>query len=75
MRIAASAEGFRFSEVSTLLNFVYLVLFGGVLAFIMEVFEFFVVTEASSLTLSVVGIFKVRYNSDTRIVSRERENP
>lgn len=34
-------------------------LFGGLLAFSMEVAEFMVVTFASSLTLAIVGVVKV----------------
>lgn len=34
---------------------------GAILAFVMEITEFLVVTYTSSLTLSVTGIFKVNY--------------
>lgn len=36
---------------------------GGLIAFCMEIFEFLVVTYTSSLTLSIIGILKVRKSS------------
>ena len=34
---------------------------GGVMAFFMEVAEFLIITHASSLTLSVIGVVKVGF--------------
>ena len=36
---------------------------GGLIAFCMEIFEFLVVTYTSSLTLSIIGILKVKGSS------------
>lgn len=38
---------------------IFLVIFGALIAFAMELSEYLVVAETSSLTLSVAGIFKV----------------
>ena len=59
MAFSASEHAFRFQELSMAANTMWLVLFGGMLAFFMEVLEFYIVTAASSLTLSIVGITKV----------------
>ena len=60
--MAASESGFRFESVHDILNTVFLVVIGGALAFAMEVSEFAIVQMASSLTLSIIGVSKVRHN-------------
>ena len=59
MEFSASEYAFRFHEFSTFPHTLSLMLFGGLLAFSMEVAEFMVVTFASSLTLAIVGVVKV----------------
>ena len=61
MDLAASKNGFRFESANEILQTLALVGFGGVLAFAMEVAEFAIVQIASSLTLSIIGVTKVRY--------------
>ncbi len=58
LSFASSEQAFRFSDYGLLLHTAGMILFGGCLAFVMEVFEFFIITRASSLTLSIVGITK-----------------
>ena len=59
IEFSASDQAFRFHEFSTFTHTLSLMTIGGVLAFCMEVAEFMVVTFASSLTLAIVGVFKV----------------
>ena len=63
IEFSASDQAFRFHEFSTFLHTLGLMLIGGILAFCMEVAEFMVVTYASSLTLAIVGVFKVNLHS------------
>ena len=58
LRVATSASMFRFSSLSSLLRTLSLVAGGGVIAFLMECAEFLLVSQTSSLTLSVAGIVK-----------------
>jgi len=58
VEFSASEYAFRFHEFSTFAHTLSLMLFGGLLAFSMEVAEFMVVTFASSLTLAIVGVVK-----------------
>ena len=60
IEFSASDQAFRFHEFSTFLHTLSLMTIGGILAFCMEVAEFMVVTYASSLTLAIVGVFKVK---------------
>ena len=60
MSFSASEHAFRFHDWGMALNTLWFVVFGGILAFFMELLEFYIVTAASSLTLSIVGITKVR---------------
>ena len=60
IEFSASDQAFRFHEFSTFTHTLSLMTIGGVLAFCMEVAEFMVVTFASSLTLAIVGVFKVK---------------
>ena len=58
--VAASKNGFRFESVHDILHTLFLVGVGGTLAFAMVVAEFAIVQMASSLTLSIIGVTKVR---------------
>jgi len=61
--LVASEYGFRFGGFeSAIFNLAHIGV-GGVMAFFMEVAEFLIITHASSLTLSVVGVVKVRFLS------------
>ena len=59
LTLVSSEKAFRYHDVELPLYTISLISFGGLLAFVMEVFEFYIVTKASSLTLSIVGITKV----------------
>ena len=59
MNFSASEDAFGFHDSSVFLHTLSMMLFGGFLAFCMEVAEFMVVTFASSLTLAIVGVVKV----------------
>ena len=61
--LATSENGFAFQDGYVLLRNLCLLLFGALLAFMLELSEFLVVSHASSLTLSVAGIFKVCVNT------------
>ena len=68
--LAASRNGFRFETSQEILQTLVLVGMGGVLAFAMEVAEFAIVQMASSLTLSIIGVTKVRVSDNAvRITS------
>ncbi|XP_068084108.1 solute carrier family 35 member C2 [Anabrus simplex] len=56
--VATSCQVFRYYDVHVVLRTVWKVLFGSVVAFLMENAEFLVVSQTSSLTLSVAGICK-----------------
>ena len=56
---SASEDAFGFHDSSVFIHTLSMMLFGGFLAFCMEVAEFMVVTFASSLTLAIVGVVKV----------------
>ncbi len=60
LEFATSEHAFRFHDYGQVLQTAGLIFAGGFLAFIMEMFEFFIITKASSLTLSIVGITKAR---------------
>ena len=57
-RIATSVSVFRFEDPAVFLQTVSLVSIGGVIAFVMELTEFLLVSYTSGLTLSVAGIVK-----------------
>ena len=57
-RIATSVSVFRFEDPVVFLQTVALVSIGGVIAFVMELTEFLLVSYTSGLTLSVAGIVK-----------------
>lgn len=57
--MVASEFGFRFTTLEECVDNVVKIGVGGVMAFFMEVAEFLIVTYASSLTLSIVGVVKV----------------
>lgn len=59
--VATSEHAFGFHDGHLLCRNLLLLSFGAVLAFLLEMSEFLVVSYASSLTLSVAGIFKVLY--------------
>ena len=59
MNFSASEDAFGFHDSSVFIHTLSMMLFGGFLAFCMEVAEFMVVTFASSLTLAIVGVVKV----------------
>lgn len=56
--LATTDNFFRFSEYSELFHNTGLVLLGAFLAFLLEFSEFLLVSQTSSLTLSIAGIFK-----------------
>jgi solute carrier family 35 protein C2 len=56
--IASSVAGFRYTNLSQLWETVSLVTAGGIIAFLMEVSEFMLVTFTSSLTLTIAGTVK-----------------
>ncbi len=58
--LAASKATFRTENMSDSMHTLNLILFGGILAFCMEVAEFMVIRFTSSLTLSIIGVVKVR---------------
>jgi hypothetical protein len=60
VEIAASKSIFRYEEFSAASHTLMLIVIGGLLAFCMEVAEFMVVTFASSLSLAIIGVLKVR---------------
>ena len=60
MGIATSDEWFRFHDFSTVFHLVSLIALGGCIAFVMEGFEYLVLAKTSSLTLSIIGVIKVR---------------
>jgi len=57
--VATSEHAFGYQDSSLLCRNLLLLSLGAVLAFMLEMAEFLVVSYASSLTLSVAGIFKV----------------
>jgi len=57
-RVATSVSMLRYTSLSTFLQTTALVAVGGVIAFVMEVGEYLLVSYTSSLTLSVAGICK-----------------
>lgn len=57
-RVSSSLQLFRYEEFSVFLETMGLVVVGGVIAFLMEVGEFMLLANTSSLTLSVAGIVK-----------------
>lgn len=74
MSIITNCQTFRSTEYSVFLSLASKILLGALIAFFMEVTEVMVVTYTSSLTLSIAGIFKVRflrysYNIVTRLFS------
>ncbi|KAK3610411.1 hypothetical protein CHS0354_008701 [Potamilus streckersoni] len=56
--LATSGHFFAFSELHVLMENLGLVLIGAFLAFMLEFSEFLLVSQTSSLTLSISGIFK-----------------
>ncbi len=59
--MVASEFGFRFGGFESAIANLAHIGVGGVMAFFMEVAEFLIITHASSLTLSVVGVVKVSF--------------
>jgi len=59
--VATSEHAFGYQDGSLLCQNLLLLSLGAVLAFMLEMSEFLVVSYASSLTLSVAGILKVHY--------------
>ena len=64
---------FRFSNVDQLIHTICLISGGGVLAFLMEVAEFMLVTFTSSLTLSMAGIVKEIISLTLAVVFQSNE--
>jgi solute carrier family 35, member C2 len=60
--LASTYQAFRFEHWSQVAHSVFGVLFGAVIAFLMEIAEFLLLMITSSLTLSIAGIFKVIYS-------------
>jgi len=58
VRISTSLTMFRFEDTGLFLGTVTRVVFGGIIAFFMEVAEYLLVSYTSGLTLSVAGIVK-----------------
>ncbi|XP_049811761.1 solute carrier family 35 member C2 isoform X1 [Schistocerca nitens] len=56
--IASSCHTFRYHSASQILHSAGVVLFGAILGYLMEIAEFLVVCQTSSLTLSIAGIVK-----------------
>ena len=76
MNFSASEDAFGFHDSSVFIHTLSMMLFGGFLAFCMEVAEFMVVTYASSLTLAIVGVFKVKLpNPDYGKISANLTQP
>jgi len=71
--ISASVAVFRFSNVDQLIHTICLISGGGVLAFLMEVAEFMLVTFTSSLTLSMAGIVKEIISLTLAVVFQSNE--
>jgi hypothetical protein len=69
--LVASEFGFRFSGFDEAVTNVLKIGVGGVMAFFMEVAEFLIITHASSLTLSVIGVVKVTFSFLANIVLRK----
>ena len=59
MKLSSTELVFRSTDVELLAQNMGLVLAGAVLAFFLEFSEFLLVSNTSSLTLSIAGIFKV----------------
>jgi len=59
LHVATSEHAFGYQDSSLLCQNLLLLSLGAALAFMLEMSEFLVVSQASSLTLSVAGIFKV----------------
>ncbi len=59
LELSASEEAFRYHEFGHVAYFIAIITFGGVIAFVMELFEFLIVFKSSGLSLSVVGAVKV----------------
>lgn len=58
VHLATTENFFRFTEYSVLFHNLGLVMFGACLAFMLEFSEFLLLSQTSSLTLSISGIFK-----------------
>uniref|UniRef100_T1J562 Sugar phosphate transporter domain-containing protein n=1 Tax=Strigamia maritima TaxID=126957 RepID=T1J562_STRMM len=56
--LVTSAKLFRFEDITVPLKTITFIFFGSVLAFLMETIEFLLLFFTSSLSLSIVGIFK-----------------
>jgi len=59
--VATSEHAFGYQDSNLLCNNLLLLALGAGLAFMLEMSEFLVVSYASSLSLSIAGIFKVRF--------------
>ena len=66
--MVASEFGFRFSTPEAAIENLAKIGVGGVMAFFMEVAEFLIVTHASSLTLSIVGVVKVTHSIASQVL-------
>ncbi|ESN90307.1 hypothetical protein HELRODRAFT_165959 [Helobdella robusta] len=58
MKLATSEQAFAFQDEHQVIFNMGILLFGAVLAFMLEYSEFMVVSQSSGLTLSIAGIFK-----------------
>jgi len=65
--VATSEHAFGYQDGNLLCRNLLLLSLGAVLAFMLEMSEFLVLSYASSLSLSVAGIFKVYYMSNTNV--------
>lgn len=57
--IATSEHAFGYHDGALLKRNLFMLLIGAVLAFMLELSEFLVVSHSSGLTLAIAGIFKV----------------
>ncbi|CAI9737999.1 Hypothetical predicted protein [Octopus vulgaris] len=58
LRIVSTKQFFRYEHISVALKNCGWALIGAILAFFMEIAEFLLISNTSSLTLSIAGIFK-----------------
>ena len=61
LSVISTEKFFRNDDMLEILSNLQWILFGAVIAFFLESSEFLVVSFTSSLTLSISGIFKVKY--------------
>lgn len=60
-KLAVSLQAFRAPSTHVIARTISFVLFGSALAFMLTVSEYLLLANTSSITLAIVGIFKVRF--------------